>query len=84
MQATATSSTGSGVTGKDGNPFNEVEMLCDSLMNNNGILRGGNVIKLIPDRSVLKLNIGNPIRLTLEQFERLSAAFFADLERKFL
>jgi hypothetical protein len=72
------------VTGKDGNPLNEVEMLCDSLMNNNGILRGSNVIKLIPDQSVLKLNIGNLIRLTLEQFERLSAAFFADLERKFL
>jgi hypothetical protein len=37
------------VTGKDGNPLNEVEMLSDSLMNNNGILRDSNVIKLIPD-----------------------------------
>lgn len=42
------------VTGKDGNPLNEVELLADSLMNNEGILRGNNVIKLIPDQSVLK------------------------------
>jgi hypothetical protein len=72
------------VTGKDGNPLNEVEMLCDSLMNNNGVLRGSTVIKLIPDQSVLKLQIGDPIRLTEEQFVALSTAFFADLERKFL
>jgi len=72
------------VTGKDGNPLNEVEMICDSLMNNDGILRGSNAIKLIPEQSVVKLQIGDHIRLTAEEFERLSAAFFADLERKFL
>jgi hypothetical protein len=72
------------VTGKDGNPLNEVEMLCDSLMNNNGILRDSNVIKLIPEQSVVKLEIGDPIRLTGEEFERLAAAFFAELESKFL
>lgn len=33
------------VTGKDGNPLNEVEMLSDSLMNNDGVLRGINMIK---------------------------------------
>jgi hypothetical protein len=72
------------VTGKDGNPVNEVEMLCDSLMNNHGVLRASNVIKLIPDQSVVKLHIGDAIRLTEEEFERLSAAFFAEIERKFL
>jgi len=72
------------VTGKDGNALNEVEMLADSLMNNNGILRDSNVIKLIPEESVLKLRIGDPIRVTSEGFERLSAAFFAEIERKFL
>jgi hypothetical protein len=72
------------VTGKDGNPLNEVELICDSLMNNDGILRGKNVIKYIPDQSVVKQNIGDKIRLTAEEFERLSAAFFEDLERKFL
>jgi hypothetical protein len=72
------------VTGKDGNPLNEVELLCDSLMNNDGIFRGNNVIKLIPDQSVLKLNNGDPIWITEPEFERLSAAFFAELEKKFL
>jgi hypothetical protein len=72
------------VAGKDGNPLNEVEMICDSLMNDNGILRGNDVIKYMPDESVVKLGIGDQIRLTAEEFERLSAAFFAELERTFL
>jgi hypothetical protein len=71
-------------TGKDGNPLTEVEMIGDSSMNNNGVQRGSNVIKYIPDQSVVKLHIGDQIRLTADEFERLSAASFAELERKFL
>ena len=72
------------ITGKDGNPLNEVEMICESLLNNNGVLRESKVLKLIPEKSVTKLAFGEPIQLTLEQFEQLSDAFFTDLERKFL
>ncbi len=72
------------VTGKDGNPLNEVEMICDSLMNNDGILREKSPITYVPDQSVVKLNIGDQIRLTAKEFEPLSAAFFAELESKFL
>jgi hypothetical protein len=72
------------VTGKDGNPLNEVEMLADSLLNNNAVLRGTNVIKFIPDQSVTNLNIGDSIKLSASDFERLSAAFLADLEHKFV
>lgn len=72
------------VTGKDGKPLNEVEMICDSLLNNSGILRDSKVIKYIPDQSVVKLNVGDKIRITAEEFERQSAAFFVELERKFL
>ena len=72
------------VTGKDGNPLNEAELLSDSLMNNDGVLRGNNVIKLTPDQSVLKLNLGDRIRLSEAQFERLSKAFFAELQSKFV
>ena len=72
------------VAGKDGNPFNEVEMLCDSLMSNDGVLAASTVIKFIPEQSVLQLEIGDPIRLSQGDFERLSAAFFAELERKFV
>lgn len=72
------------VAGKDGNPLNEVELICDSLMNNDGVLRGNNVIKYVPDQSVVKLNLGDRIQLTADDFERLSAAFFEELERRFL
>jgi hypothetical protein len=72
------------VTGKDGNPLNEVEMICDSLLNNHGILRDNNLIQYIPEQSVVKLKVGDKIHITAEEFERLSAAFFAKLERKFL
>jgi len=72
------------VAGKDGNPLNEVEMICDSLMNNDGVMLASNVINLIPDQSVVQLQVGDPIELNLADFERLSGAFFADLERKFL
>jgi hypothetical protein len=53
-------------------------------MNNNEILGGSHVIKLILDQSVVKLHIGDPIRLNAEEFERLSSAYFAEIERKFL
>jgi hypothetical protein len=72
------------VTGKDGNPLNEVELLVESLINNDGVLRGNNVIKLVPDQSVLKLGIGEPIRLSAAEFERLSKAFLADIRTKFV
>ena len=71
-------------TGKDGNPINEVELLSDSLMNNGGELRENNVIKYVPGDSVLKLEPGDRIRLNAAQFERLSKAFFADLDAKFV
>ena len=72
------------VTGKDGNPLNEVELMTESLMNNDGVLRGNNVIKLVPEETVLKLEIGDRIRLTAAQFERLSKAFLAQIQAKFL
>jgi hypothetical protein len=72
------------VTGKDGNPLNEVELMADSLMNNDGVLRSKNMIKLVPDQSVTKIEIGEPIRLSAARFQRLSKAFFAEIERKFV
>lgn len=72
------------VTGKDGNPLNELELIADSLLNNGGTLRGNNVIKYRPDDSVLELRPGDTIALRLADFERLADAFFVDLERKFV
>ena len=36
------------------------QLLTESLMDNGGVLRGNNVIKLVPHESVLKLDIGAP------------------------
>ena len=72
------------VTGKDGNPLNEVELLAESLINNGGVLDIGKVIKLKPEESVLGLEAGEKIELSAADFDRLQAAFFATLEEKFV
>jgi hypothetical protein len=72
------------VTGKDGNPLNEVELMAESLMNNHGVLRGNNVIKLKREESVLKIGVGEPIRLGAAEFRRLSRAFLDQIEAKFV
>jgi hypothetical protein len=72
------------VSGKDGNPLNEVELLTESLMSNNGVFQGNNVIKYVPEKSVVGLTPGDRIRLTAEQFEQLCRAFLDELERRFV
>lgn len=47
-------------------------------------MRGDKQIKLVPGRSVLKLDAGDRIKLTGAEFERLSTAFFDELGRRFL
>jgi hypothetical protein len=49
-----------------------------------GVLHGSKMIKYVPATSVVKLEVGYPIALGAEDFERLAKAFFADLESKFL
>jgi hypothetical protein len=58
--------------------------MSDSLMNNDGVLRANNVIKLVPDQSAVKLDIGDPIALSAAQFDHLSKAFLAEIESRFL
>jgi hypothetical protein len=72
------------VTGKDGNALNEVELIVDSLMGNDGVLRGNNVIKLLPGQSLSTLDVGDRIRLSAAQFELVSAAFLDEIEAKFV
>jgi hypothetical protein len=69
---------------KDGNPLNEVRMLCSSLMHNNGKLEEDRAIKWKPDASVLGYRIGDEIQLSSADFARLSSAFFAELEAKYV
>lgn len=72
------------VEGKDGNPLNEVRVLCDSLMHNNGVMTADKASKLSPARSVLKYQVGDEIKLNEAKFLLISKAFFAEIERKYL
>jgi hypothetical protein len=42
------------------------------------------MIKPAPDESILKLEIGDRIRLSAAQFERLSRAFLDEIRAKFM
>jgi hypothetical protein len=78
-----------GIEGKDGNPLNEVRVLCNSLLLNDGKLQGwpnsaGASIKLPTEKSVLKLKVGDDVKLNESDFVRLSKAFFAEIEKRYL
>ena len=69
-------------TGKDTNPLSEVELLTESLLDNDGVLREIKVIKYDAAKSVLGLEIGDRIALTADDFEQLSAAFLEEVLQK--
>ena len=68
---------------KDGNPCNEVRVVCTSLLENGGIMTADKGIKLIPEQSVLKIEYGTKIKVTEADFGRLADAYFAEVEKKF-
>ncbi|MET0784791.1 hypothetical protein [Orlajensenia leifsoniae] len=72
------------VTGTDGNALNEVEMLVDSIINHGGVLQPSTELTLDPETSVTRIAFGEEIHLTVDQFERLAAAFFVEIEKKFI
>jgi hypothetical protein len=72
------------VTGKDANPLNEVELLADSLINNDGVFRANKVIKVEPEETVLKLEPGERVALSADQFEQLARAFLGEIDAKFV
>lgn len=68
----------------DGNPLNEVRLVAASLLENDEIMGTGSQIVMAPQESVLSLAEGGSIRLDHGSFMKLAAAFFADLEAKFV
>jgi hypothetical protein len=73
-----------GKEGKDGNPLNEVRVLCNSLLQGKGVFSPEKAIKLEPDTSILGYAEGDEIGVRAAGFARLSEAFFAELERRFV
>jgi hypothetical protein len=83
----------SGIEGKDGNPLNEVRVLCNSLLLNDGKVQVERLkdwpmsavsgLTLPPGKSVLGLKPGDEVQLTEADFVKLSKAFFAEIEKKY-
>jgi hypothetical protein len=69
--------------GKDGNPLNEVRMLCESVLKTSGVLTANSSIKYDPTKTVLGLRIGDDIRVGEAEFTRLAQVFFAEIDTKF-
>jgi hypothetical protein len=59
-------------------------MICNSILQNHGVLAEDNAIKWNPAKSVLKLQIGDEIKLSESDFVLLFNAFFAEIEAKFV
>src|SRR5437773_4487203 len=82
-----------GTEGKDGNPLNEVRVLCNSILLNRGKLQVDRLpgwpnsavsgLKLPPEKSLLKLQVGDEVRLTEPDFVRLSKACFAEIVKTY-
>jgi hypothetical protein len=69
---------------KDGNPLNEVRVLCTSVTENKGIMISDKSIKLDPSRTLLKYHVGDKIKLNVGDFLFLAKAFFTEIENKYL
>ena len=54
------------------------------MLHNNNIMSADKTIKLSPERSVLKYQIGDEIKMNEDDFLLLSKAFFAEIESKYL
>ena len=69
--------------GKDGNPLNEVRMLCNAIMENGAVLQADKTIKYKPENTVLQIAVGDEVQLNADGFKKLAHAFFNEIEKKF-
>jgi hypothetical protein len=72
------------VTGKDGTPLNELELVAASLLDNGGSLQTNSVIKYRADGAVLRLAPGERIELSSDGFEALADGILEELRAKYL
>jgi hypothetical protein len=72
-----------GQEGKDGNPLNELRMLCDSLKEHGGVLTANPTIKYAAGKSATGIAVGEVIALDRAQFGRLADAVFETVAAKF-
>ena len=61
--------------GQDGNAMNEVRVLADSIVANDGVLRVDGAIRWEADRTRLGFAVGEEVLVTADGYERLAAAY---------
>jgi hypothetical protein len=66
--------------GKDGNPLNEMRVVCSPLMLNDGVPAADRGIAPTPQRSILGYAPGDRIALTEPSLLCLAGACFAEIE----
>ena len=70
--------------GKDGNPLNEVRVICSSLLENGGVLAADKQIKLKPEKLRARATRrATGSRSTRPAIRRLSDAFFGEIQARF-
>jgi hypothetical protein len=69
--------------GDDGNPMNEVRVIADSVVGNDSVLRVSEPISWVPERTVLRLSVGDDVAVSANGFERLAAAYLTAVEATF-
>jgi len=58
-------------------------VLCDSLVENDGVFIGDSTIKLKPEETVLGLEPGDAVRLTEDDFRQLADGCLAEVEARY-
>jgi hypothetical protein len=69
--------------GKDGNPLNEVRIVCNSITDNNGVVMADKTLRVKPAASVLGYEVGDEIKIGEEDFRRLAEGFLAEIAGRY-
>ena len=69
--------------GKDGNPLNEVRVICGSILAGSDTLLSDSQIKLSRDDAILGIGYGEQIAIGAAGLERLAAAFLSEIEKRY-
>jgi hypothetical protein len=69
--------------GKDGNPINEVRLLCGSIIEHADVMTLDKTIKWNAANSVLGYKAGDTITVSEADFVRLAEAYFAEITARF-
>ena len=73
-----------GTEGDEGNPADEVRVLAASILENDDRMLAETTRKFDVSKTVLHHNVGDPIALDEQDFSALAAAFFAEIEKRYV